>query len=98
MMSSSTYAELFPGGRTIFYEGSDPEGFAEQIKAEFGFDPRESPGVYENQPVPYDYWALSQMPAEAKRPTWSQEHDWQFHCPSEHLDAVYGTRRWPLGS
>jgi hypothetical protein len=31
--------ELFPEGRDIFYEGDDPDGFAAQIRAEFGFDP-----------------------------------------------------------
>jgi hypothetical protein len=34
--------ELWPEGRHIFYEGDDPDGFAAEIKKEFGFDPRES--------------------------------------------------------
>jgi hypothetical protein len=35
----TSWKRLFPEGRTIFYEGDDPEGFRQQIKAEFGFDP-----------------------------------------------------------
>lgn len=39
-----SWSELFPHGRTIFYEGDDPAGFAAQVKSEFGFDPSESEG------------------------------------------------------
>jgi hypothetical protein len=36
-----TWKELFPDGRFIFYEGDDPDAFAKEIKARFGFDPSE---------------------------------------------------------
>ena len=38
-----TWKDLFPNGRHIFYEGDEPEVFAQQIRDEFGFDPR-APG------------------------------------------------------
>lgn len=37
---TATWAELFPNGRDIFYEGDDPDGFAEEIAVKYGFDPR----------------------------------------------------------
>ncbi len=43
-MSTTTWRELFPDGRVIFYEGDDPAGFVTTIKAEFGFDPSADPG------------------------------------------------------
>jgi hypothetical protein len=94
----TTWAERFPEGRTLFYEGDDPGAFREQIQAEFGFDPAECPGVYANQPETTDYGALNAMAAEAKQPTWDEDHGWQFHCPAAHLDTVYASRRWPIGS
>ena len=94
-----TWRELFPLGRTLFYEGDDPTGFANEITAEFGFDPRECPGVYEQPGCEFgDYAALAAMPGIAKRSTWYDVNGWQFHCPPEHLDAIYGSGRWPLGS
>jgi hypothetical protein len=38
-MTEPPWRELFPEGRTIFYEGDEPEKFAQEILAEFGFDP-----------------------------------------------------------
>lgn len=84
MESLSPWSELFPNGRTIFYEGDDPEGFCKEIKAEFGFDPRERPGDFT-------------IPGHAPSPmTWEQHR--AFHCPPEHLDAIYASGRWPMGS
>ncbi len=40
---SRSWSELFPTGRTIFYEGDDPEGFALEIKEKFGFDVTSAP-------------------------------------------------------
>ena len=71
MEDHKSWAEMFPNGRHIFYEGDDAEGFARQIKTEFGFDPSQDP-------------------------KWSDGHG--FDCPPEHLDAIYGARRFPLGS
>jgi hypothetical protein len=69
-MTEPPWREIFPEGRTIFYEGDEPEKFAQEILAEFGFDPSAD-----------DRWAPH-----------------QFHCPPEHLDAIYGSDRWPMGS
>jgi hypothetical protein len=71
----STWRELFPEGRHIFYEGDDPGGCRNAIIAEFGFDPALISGVYD--------------------PGWP---DSGFFCPPEHLDAIYGGGRWPMGS
>jgi hypothetical protein len=92
-----TWAGLFPKGRTVFYEGDDPEGFRQQILAEFGFDPAKCPGVYANNSN-WDYKELGEMPVGQKTPTWDEDHGWQFHCPAEHLDAIYGNDRFPMGS
>jgi hypothetical protein len=98
----TTLRELFPDGRTIFYEGDDPQAFRRQVQAEFGFDPAGAPGVYANNlsgGLPgEDYADLQAMPAEIKSSTWDAEHGWQFHCPPEHLDAIYESDRWPMGS
>jgi hypothetical protein len=74
----------FPNGRFIFYEGDDPEGFVEEIKAAFGFDP----SVDEN-------WGRKTYPdGDPVDPA----NMWKFHCPPEHLDAIYGNDRFPMGS
>ncbi|MGV0050793.1 hypothetical protein ACRU43_16350 [Mycobacterium colombiense] len=76
------WAEVFPNGRHIFYEDDDPETFVEQIKAECGFDPGADP-----------LWGVF-YPAT---PGCNDEfYSYQFCCPAEHLDAIYG--RWPMGS
>ena len=64
------WSEMFPDGRHIYYEGDDPKGFVEQIKAEFGFDPSKD-----------EHWGNGCC----------------FHCPPEHLDAIY-SGRFPMGS
>lgn len=76
-----TWKEHFPTGRTIFYEGDDPEEFAGQIKAEFGYDPADDPG-----------WG-EQVEFQGENFT-----SYGFHCPPEHLDAIYGNDRFPMGS
>lgn len=79
-----TWGELFPDGRDIFYEGNDPEGFVRQIKAEFGFDPSEDPR-----------WGLEHY--EDGEPV-HRVNMYQFRCPGEHMDAIYGSDRWITGS
>jgi hypothetical protein len=74
MGDEPTWRELFPEGRTIFYEGDDPETFAQEILAEFGFNPVADPLWLTNAVCP------------------------AFRCPPEHLDAIYGSNRWELGS
>lgn len=68
------WSEMFPNGRTIFYEGDDPEGFVAEIKEKFCFDPSLSRGW--NATLGY----------------------YSFHCPAEHLDEVYGSGKYPMGS
>jgi hypothetical protein len=103
---ATTWRELCPYGRTIYYEGDNPEGFRRKIKAEFGFDPAKHPGVPIDQPVPES--------GHGSQPTWGRFVAWDedeaarfgepgflsysFHCPPEHLDAIYGSDRFPLGS
>ena len=72
ILESFKWAEQFPNGRSIFYEGEDPNGFAETIREEFGLD------VTADE----DAWVSS----------------CGFHCPTEHLDAIYGSGRFPIGS
>ncbi len=68
------WSELFPYGRLIFYEGDDPQGFVEEIKAKFGFDPsKDNSG-------------------------WDEEGGYSFFCPGDHLDAIYGVSKYPMGS
>lgn len=60
------WSELFPNGRTIFYEGDDPEGFVKEIKAKFGFDPTKSKsqGYWEGTPWNTESGYCFHCPAE----------------------------------
>jgi hypothetical protein len=77
------WSELFPVGRHIYYEGDQPKEFRQQVKEEFGFDPA----------ADNDGWGflLGTSDGEVFR-------SYGFHCPAEHLDAVYGSGRFPTGS
>ncbi len=80
------WSEMFPDGRTIFYEGDNPARFAPTIRTEFGFDPTRDEG-----------WGVLIDPADFGRS--AEPHTlYQFFCPPEHLDAIYGSGRFPLGS
>jgi hypothetical protein len=81
------WRELFPGGRCIFYEGADPDGFAREVRAEFGFDPAADPR-----------WgrALMHGPDGEELPD-PLGRPYGFHCPPQHLDAIY-SGRFPMGS
>lgn len=81
-----TVAELFPEGRILYYEGSDPEAFADQIRDELGLDPRISDGRAEG----YDNGLYG---AE-----WTAESGYSFYCPPQHLQAIYGSGRFPIGT
>jgi hypothetical protein len=78
------WSEMFPGGRDIFYEGADPEGFAATMLSMYGFDPSKDPKWGER---------VEDGPDD---PTGFTSH--QFHCDAEHLDEVYGSGKWELGS
>jgi hypothetical protein len=87
--TETTWRELFPKGRPIFYEGDEPQQFAEEIRTEFGFDPSadelwDGPGIMVGPNG--ERWA----------DVWDRTH--QFLCPPQHLDAIYGSQRWPMGS
>jgi hypothetical protein len=79
----ATWASLFPEGRHIFYEGADPTEFVRRIKAEYGLDPAADPRWGEH----YE--------GEEDRPEWVS---YGFHCPAQHLDAIYGNPDFPMGS
>lgn len=38
-LADINWAKLFPEGRDLYYEGEQPEEFAEAVPEEFGFDP-----------------------------------------------------------
>jgi hypothetical protein len=80
---TTTWAELFPGGRDIFYEGDSPDEFAAELLAVHGFDPRTHPGWWEVIPGDGDMEPFV---------------SYRFCCPPELLDAVYGNSAYPLGS
>ena len=67
------WSEWYPEGRTIFYEGDDPDGFATEMAQRFGLQVRDSDG-------------------------WTEERGYCFHCPVEHLDQIYGSGRYRMGS
>src|SRR5688572_12470884 len=78
-----TLQELFPTGRFVCYEGDNPEAFAREIRAQFGFDPSGDAA-----------WETHGYPGFSDpfgRRNW-------FHCPAEYLDGIYGGNRWPMGS
>lgn len=83
MTTDTTWRELYPDGRDIYYEGDTPECFALEIKSEFGFDPSADEG-----------WGIV-YPADEYGDGFTS---YRFHCPAEHLDAIYGSKWWPLGS
>lgn len=90
-----SWAEIFPGGRDVYYEGDDPDGFTAEIKNKFGFDPAASPHKFGFGPAltPAPYWGETVNGGDTETPTVS----YPFHCPAEHLNAVYGGD-YPIGS
>lgn len=36
------WSEMFPDGRHIFYEGSDPKSFIKEMKEKFNFEPNKN--------------------------------------------------------
>jgi hypothetical protein len=83
------WSELHPDGRDIYYEGDDPEKFAQEIRAEFGFDPSDD-----------ELWGGPPIMLGLNGEHWADLFDriYYFHCPPEHLDEIYGSDRWPMGS
>lgn len=81
--SSTTWADLFPDGRDIFYEGDDPDEFAAEIAAKYGFDPR----------TDMRWWDVIDG-GDGMEPFVSH----RFRCPAHLLDAIYGNDKYPMGS
>jgi len=81
-----SWRELRPDGRTICYEGDEPDAFCEAIRVMFGFDPSADP-----------VWHTDWMNGDPTYPDVYGRTNW-FHCPAEHLDAIYGSGLFPLGS
>jgi hypothetical protein len=84
--TSKTWDELFPEGRTICYEGDDPAAFCEEIRVLFGFDPSADP-----------VWEKAWMNGDPDWPDVFGRTCW-FHCPAAHLEGLYGSGAWRVGS
>jgi hypothetical protein len=80
---NKTWGNLFPQGREIYYEGDDPARFVEQLRREFGLNPASDPN-----------WGVRIEGGE----TCDDFTSYAFHCPSEFLDIIYGSDRFPMGS
>jgi hypothetical protein len=82
-----TWAELFPEGRDICYEGDDPEEFVAEIVQRFGFDPSADPR-----------WETPWLGGDSRNGLDPFGRTHWFVCPPEHLDAIYGTDDYRTGS
>lgn len=81
--ATAGWAEMFPQGRNLYYEGDDPEGFATDIAAKFGLDPR----------TDHHWWEVIDEDGRS-----APFQVYRFHCPPGLLDVVYGNPEYPLGS
>lgn len=81
--SASTWADLFPNGRSLFYEGDSPDEFAADLAATYGLDPR----------TDHRWWEVVDG-TTVSEPFLS----YQFHCPAHLIDVIYGNPAYPLGS
>ena len=79
----SAWSGLFPEGRHLYYEGRDPQGFVEQVKSKYAFDPSKDPA-----------WGQRVEPGDGHEGFDS----FSFDCPPRLLNAIYGRLRFPLGS
>lgn len=78
-----TWADLFPTGREVFYEGDEPDEFAADLAANYGFDPRKD----------HRWWEVIEGDGDTEAFV-----VYGFHCPPELLNAIYGNPAYPLGS
>ena len=82
-LADVNWAKLFPEGRDLYYEGEHPDKFAKAISEEFGFDPSADP-----------LWG-KRFQGDDGEPGFTS---YGFHCPAEHIDAIYstyGSHRFP---
>ena len=77
-MSETSWRDLFPYGRGICHEGDDPEGFAAEIRREFGFDPSADPAWNQTWLNAGHPGAGDPLPDPFGRTHW-------FLCPPGHL-------------
>jgi hypothetical protein len=83
-----SWDELCPNGAIRYYEGDDPDGFAAEVKAEFGLD------VTEKGDDGYQRWTWDEwLEHEGER-----FQSFSFFIPAGFVEAIYGSQRWPLGS
>jgi hypothetical protein len=87
--TDATWSELFPKGRNVYYEGANPERFAAEVLAEFGFDPSSDENWGGDAIMPGPYGERFADPFG---------RIYLFHCPAQHLDAIYASGRWEMGS
>jgi len=80
--------DLFPDGRTIFYEGDKPAEFVAEMKERFNFDPSSS--------ASRPFWKGERK--DGRNQCWNEHSGWMFHCPGRCINAVYGSSKYPLGS
>jgi hypothetical protein len=79
-LADLTWAKLYPEGRDLYYEGEHPDEFATAIREKFDFDPSADP-----------LWG-KYVEGDHGEPGFTS---YGFHCPAEHVDAVYGSHRFP---
>ena len=76
-------------GRNLFYEGDDPDGFAEAVKTKTGFDPRTSP------PLPDEFF-ICHPGSGCGCGKWAEDSHhrpfagYPFYCPDRFAEAVHG--------
>ncbi len=83
-------------GRTLVYEGDDPEGFRQEMIRRHDFDPAASPG--EDPPAVTEGVLTPHGPGST--PTWNAENFWAFWAPETIFYKIYNNpdEPWPLGS
>jgi hypothetical protein len=81
--NNPSWAQLFPNGREIFYEGDEPDKFAAHLAETYGLDPRADPR----------WWEVIDGDGDMEPFV-----VYGFRCPAHLLDLIYGNSAYPLGS
>ena len=79
-----SYAEIYPSGRRLYYEGKHPEAFVTLMKTLHNFDPSA-----DNPDWGYEIPAGDDHPAFTSYP---------FHCPADKLDGIWDCPGHPIGT
>ena len=77
------WSEMFPNGRFIYYEGDNPQSFAQEMRTKFGVEVEKG----------NEHWAVHYDADEYGEESTS----YGFFCPVEHLDEIYSDS-YPMGS